>query len=139
MFFMALALNRVDFLKSFDDALVDQAFREFELEDLEFLFWYRAIECQTEQTGYLKELIEWEDVDPAPLNDDTFEQYYCVRSIFCELTNHNKNNKIQLATIENKTNEFCERMAKGNKEFSKVSILPSAYGTTSEQRPYNVV
>ena len=117
---MALAWNRVDFLRSFDDALVDQAFKEFELKDLEFLFWFRAVECQTERTGYLKELIEPDDLKQLNLTYD--QHYYCVRGVFCEMTNHNKNNGIKLMVIEKKMNEFCERMAKGNKEFSKVSI-----------------
>ena len=81
---MALAWNRVDFLRSFDDALVDQAFKEFELKDLEFLFWYRAKEYQfrnpTERVGYLNELIELKDIEPAPGN--TRQYYDCIRDVY---------------------------------------------------------
>jgi len=111
IFFMALAMNRVDFLKSFEDALVDLAVKEFSQEDLEFLFWYRAINCQIERTGYLKEFINL-DTDIIPVENGVFE-------IFCDLTNVKKKG-IKLGTIECEINKFCEDMAKGTNNFSKV-------------------
>ena len=56
---MALALNRVDFLKSFRDSLIYKAFQQFTMYELIFLYWYRAFACPyNERTGVLKHLIK---------------------------------------------------------------------------------
>jgi len=122
MFFMAIALNRVDFLKSFDDALVDHTFKEFTKQDLEFLFWYRAIECQTERLGYLKELINWNEKYPFPTEDTDQDNANHAREIFCDLTKLEKDHGIPLIIIEDNMNTLCDRIAKGDENFSKVSI-----------------
>ena len=57
--FMALALNRVDFLKSFRDSLIYKAFEEFTEKELVFLYWYRTFGCpEIERTGVLKHFVK---------------------------------------------------------------------------------
>ena len=162
IFFTALACNRVDFLRSLDDVLVDQAFKELALEDLEFLFWYRAITCETERTGYLKELFEdiepvhgfdensdfstdsnddddgdddddnddednedqdQDDYDDDHNDHDNVGDFY-VHETFCFFRTFTLDNtqRIELSKIEYKLNKFLKRMAKGNKNFSNVSV-----------------
>ena len=55
---MALALNRVDFLRSFRDSLIYKAFEKFDMADLRFLYWYRAFGCsESEKTGVLEQFL----------------------------------------------------------------------------------
>ena len=55
---MALALNRVDFLRSFRDSLIYKAFEKFKMSDIRFLYWYRAFGCtKSEKTGVLEQFI----------------------------------------------------------------------------------
>ena len=110
---MALALNRVDFLKSFEDVVVEEVFKILEIEDLEFLFWYRAMCCQ-ERTGYLGEFIKEKK---SFLNNDYYEF-----NMFCELANVERKG-INLKSIEDIMNEFCKDMAKGKDDFSKVCLF----------------
>ena len=55
---MALALNRVDFIKSFDENLVFRAFQKFRKADIEFLYKYRATDQN--ELGYLQNYIKKE-------------------------------------------------------------------------------
>ena len=75
---MALALNRVDFLKSFRDSLIYKAFQQFTMNDLIFLYWYRALECpHNERTGVLKHLIKQIVMSKKKDKDDSCNYNCC--------------------------------------------------------------
>ncbi|XP_066918519.1 transient receptor potential cation channel subfamily M member-like 2 [Clytia hemisphaerica] len=114
LFLVALALNRVEFLRGFEEGIVDRAFQKFSTADLEFLYWYRTSPYCNDKIGYLASFLDLSGKTSdvvVSLEDAEAGETFC----FWTCT---PGKQIRLEVIEDLLNNLWQNMAKGNKEFS---------------------